>query len=187
MAELLGLDGVAGFETLSSEQRQAVLEERLAGPAPDLPPDALSTATHEALDTLRAMSDIQQTYGPRACQSYIISMSHSPADMLAVLFLARQAGLFAWAGGEGEAICRLDIVPLFEQVRELHTCGAILERLFDSPAYRAALKARGNKQQVMIGYSDSNKDGGYLASTWQTYQARRKSWLKYRRPGVWSW
>jgi phosphoenolpyruvate carboxylase len=172
-AELLGLDGVAGYETLNPEQRQALLEERLAGHTLDVPPDALSTATHDALDTLRAMFDIQQTYGPQACQTYIISMSRSPADVLALLFLARQAGLFAWAGGDSEAVCRLDIVPLFEQVHELHTCGDILERLFDSPAYRAALKARGSRQQVMIGYSDSNKDGGYLASTWQTYRAQQ--------------
>jgi phosphoenolpyruvate carboxylase len=172
VAELLGLEGVAGYETLDADGRQAVLEERLAGPAPDVPPDALSTATHEALETFRAMSDIQQTYGPQACQTYIISMTHSPADVLAVLFLARQAGLFAWRGGE-EAVCRLDIVPLFEQVHELHTCGDILRRLFDSRPYRAALRARGNRQQVMIGYSDSNKDGGYLASTWQTYRAQQ--------------
>ena len=88
-----------------------------------MPPDALSTATHEVLETFRAMADIQQTYGPQACQTYIISMTRSPADVLAVLFLARQAGLFAWDGGESKAICRLDVVPLFEQVRELHTCG----------------------------------------------------------------
>jgi len=150
-----------------------LLEERLAGPAPAIPPGALSTATHEALETFRAMVDIQETYGPQACQTYIISMTRSPADVHAVLYLARQAGMFAWDGGESNARCRLDIVPLFEQVRELHTCGDIMGRLYNSLPYSAALKARGNRQQVMIGYSDSNKDGGYLASTWQTYRAQQ--------------
>jgi phosphoenolpyruvate carboxylase len=173
VAELLGLEGFAGYETLDAEQKQAILEERLAGPAPDVPPDALSTATHEALETFRAMADIQQANGPRACRTYIISMTRSPADVLAVLFLARQAGLFAWAGGDSKAVCRLDIVPLFEQVRELRTCGVILARLFGSRPYRAALAARNDRQQVMVGYSDSNKDGGYLAATWQIYQAQQ--------------
>src|SRR5262249_5235262 len=131
VAELLGLDGVSGYETLSQEQRQAILEERLAGPAPDVPPHALSTSPHQALDTLPVMPDTQQRYGPQACPTYIISMSRSPADVLAVLYLARQAGLYSWTGGNGGAICRLDVVPLFEQMHELHTCGDILERLFD--------------------------------------------------------
>ncbi len=173
VAELLGLEGFAGYETLDAEQKQSMLEERLAGPAPDVPSDALSTATHEVLETLRAIADIQQANGPRACRTYIISMTRSPADVLALLFLARQAGLFAWSGGDSKAVCRLDIVPLFEQVRELRTCGEIMSRLYSSRPYRVALAARNDRQQVMVGYSDSNKDGGYLAATWQTYQAQQ--------------
>src|SRR4029450_4940108 len=84
-----------------------------------------------------------------------------------------EAGLYRWEGGSSEARGRLDGVPLFEQIHELQECGPIMRQLYASPAYRAALQARGNRQQAMVGYSDSNKDGGYLASTWETYNAQR--------------
>jgi phosphoenolpyruvate carboxylase len=172
VAELLGLAGVPGYAAMTSAERQAVLEERLPGPPLALPADALSPATRAALDTFRAMSDIQAQSGPAACQTYIISMCRDAADVLAVLFLAREAGLFAWAGGDAPATSRLDVVPLYETIAELRSCGAILGHLLESRAYRAALAARGDRQQVMIGYSDSNKDGGYLAASWQTYGAQ---------------
>jgi phosphoenolpyruvate carboxylase len=172
IAELFQLAGGIDYTALDAAQQQVLLESQLAGSPLALPADALSPPTRETLNTFRAMADIQRRSGPRACQTYVISMSHSPADVLAVLFLAREAGLFDWSGGAEPATCRLDIVPLFEGIEELQNCGDILTRLLQSPAYRAALAARGNRQQVMIGYSDSNKDGGYLAATWQTYRAQ---------------
>ena len=87
-------------------------------------------------------------------------------------FPSREAGLYQWAGERSRADVKLDVVPLFEQIHELEACGGIMESLYASPAYRAALEARGNRQQVMVGYSDSNKDGGYLAATWQTHNAQ---------------
>ncbi|HEX6777348.1 MAG TPA: phosphoenolpyruvate carboxylase [Ktedonobacterales bacterium] len=169
--ELLQLSGGPDYLAQDDASRQAILEEYLEGSPLSLPPEALSPLTRETLNTFRAMADIQQRNGPQACQTYIISMSRSPADVLAVLFLAREAGLFSWSGGE-TARSRLDVVPLFEEIEELQGCGDILTRLCASPPYRAALKARGSRQQVMLGYSDSNKDGGYLAATWQTYCAQ---------------
>ncbi|HEU5368025.1 MAG TPA: phosphoenolpyruvate carboxylase, partial [Ktedonobacterales bacterium] len=171
IAELLQLSEGIDYAALDEAQQQALLENHLAGSPVALPPEALSPLTRETLNTFRAVADIQRRSGARACQTYVISMSRSPADVLAVLFLAREAGLFDWSGGE-TATSRLDIVPLFEEIEELQHCGAILTRLLAIPAYRAALAARGNRQQVMIGYSDSNKDGGYLAATWQTYRAQ---------------
>jgi phosphoenolpyruvate carboxylase len=172
IAELLQLAEGIDYTALDDAQQQALLESHLAGPPVALPPEALSPLTRETLNTFRAIADIQRRSGARACQTYIISMSRSPADVLAVLFLAREAGLFDWSGGAA-ATSRLDVVPLFEGIEELQHCGAILARLLAIPAYRAALAARGNRQQVMIGYSDSNKDGGYLAATWQTYRAQQ--------------
>ncbi len=172
VAELLQLAEGIDYAALSEADQQAALERQLAGSPLALPPDALSPLTRETLNTFRAIADIQRRSGPRACQTYVISMSHAPADVLAVLFLAREAGLFDWSGDDAPAACRLDIVPLFEEIEELRACGDILTRLLDIPAYRAALAARGNRQQVMIGYSDSNKDGGYLAATWHTYRAQ---------------
>jgi phosphoenolpyruvate carboxylase len=172
VTELLGLAGVPDYAGLDEAARQALLAERLRGPPPPIPADALSPPTREVIDTFRAMHDIQQMAGPAACQTAIISMSRAPSDVLAVLFLAREAGLFAWPEDAAAPTSRLDVVPLFETITELRACGEVLGQLFAGPLYRAVLRERGDRQQVMVGYSDSNKDGGYLSATWQTYQAQ---------------
>lgn len=172
VAELLALDGEAGYSSLDEAGRRGLLESRLAQPPLAPPAEALSPETREVLDTFRAMWDIQRLVGPRGCQTAIISMARVASDVLAVLFLARETGLFHWSGPGHEADSRLDVVPLFETIDELHQCGDVLARLLDSPPYRAALRSRGDRQQVMVGYSDSNKDGGYLASTWHIYRAQ---------------
>jgi phosphoenolpyruvate carboxylase len=170
VAELLALRGVTGYATMDDAARQATLETELGDDPDPLPPDALSADTRETLDSFAAIADIQALGGPQAAQTSIISMTRTPADVLAVLLLARESGLFAWDGSTAQA--RIDVVPLFEQVAELESCGAILARLLAIPVYRAAVRARGDRQQVMVGYSDSNKDGGYLAATWSTYRAQ---------------
>ncbi len=167
-AELLGLAGVHSYLGMSEAERLSVLEERLAsGETFDVPGEALSLETREVLETFEAMGDVQRLNGPTGSQTCVVSMSRAPSDALAVLLLAREAGLV-----EG-ATCRLDVVPLFETIAELKDCGRILARMLASPPYRAAVRARGNRQQVMVGYSDSNKDGGYLAATWATYRAQQ--------------
>ena len=171
VAELLGLAGASDYLGLAESERVMALETALARGPLGLPPAALSVQTRATLETFRAARDIQQRNGPRACQTYIISMTRAASDALAVLLLAREAALFTW-DGDGPATSRLDIVPLFETIEELRACGHILEEMFTSPAYRAALRARENRQQVMIGYSDSNKDGGYLTATWETHRAQ---------------
>ncbi len=171
VAELLQLTGGPDYLALDEKSRQAILEAHLLGSALVLRPEALSSATRETLDTFRAMAEIQRQNGPTSCQTYIISMARAPSDVLAVLFLAREAGLCSWAE-DGTALCRFDVVPLFEGIAELQQCSQVLLRLLQSRVYRAALAARGNRQQVMLGYSDSTKDGGYLAATWEIYRAQ---------------
>lgn len=170
VAELLQLAGEPDYLALDEEDRQALLEAHLLRPARALRPEALSLPTRETLETFRAMAEIQRQHGPTACQTSIISMARVPSDVLAVLFLAREAGLCSWAE-DGTALSRLDVVPLFEGIHELQQCSPVLLRLLQSRVYRAALAARGNRQQVMLGYSDSTKDGGYLAAIWETYRA----------------
>ncbi len=175
VAELLGLAGASGYAARDEVARLALLEARLAGPPLAPPEAALSSETRDVLDTLRAIGAIQGQGGPAACQTYIISMCRTPSDVLAVLLLAREVGLVAvpeGGDGGGAPVSRLDIVPLFETIEELQSCGEVLARLLAHPLYRAALRSRGDRQQVMIGYSDSNKDGGYLAATWQTHRAQ---------------
>ncbi|HEU5326840.1 MAG TPA: phosphoenolpyruvate carboxylase [Thermomicrobiales bacterium] len=172
VAELLGLAGVAGYAALDEDGRLAVLAERLAGPPLGIEAAALAPETRAVLDAFGAMHDLQQLGGPYACQTYIISMCRTVSDVLAVLFLARERGLASWDAAAGALTSRLDVVPLFETIDELRACGDVLAQLLSLPLYRTALRSRGDRQQVMVGYSDSNKDGGYLAATWATYQAQ---------------
>ena len=166
--ELLAIAGVSGYLHMDEGQRMQVLEERLEANAPlAVPPEALTAQTREVLETFQAMRDIQQLNGPSGSQTCVVSMARAASDALAVLVLAREAGLL-----DGE-FARLDVVPLFETITELRDCGQILGTMLASRPYRDALRARGNRQQVMVGYSDSNKDGGYLAATWGTYRAQQ--------------
>lgn len=171
IAELFGLSGVSGYIALDELARLALLEARLADEPFARPPEVLSPRTRDILDTFTAMADIQALCGPAACRTAIISMCHAPSDVLAVLLLAREAGLVSTTT-EGTISSHLDIVPLFEEIAELQGCGETLTRLCAIPSYRAALRSRGDHQQVMVGYSDSNKDGGFLAASWQTYRAQ---------------
>jgi phosphoenolpyruvate carboxylase len=175
VAELLRLASSVPYESLDEAERVACLESALASSPVRLPPAALSPTTRQTLAIFGAIRAIQERHGPAACETVIISMCRAPSDVLAALLLAREAGLFHWRGpGEAEmgAEARIDITPLFEEVEELRHSADILEDLLRSPAYRAALRARGWRQQVMIGYSDSNKDAGYLAATWETSRAQ---------------
>jgi len=166
--ELLALVGQPGYLGLNEPERMQVLEARLALDEPfGLPPEALSAETREVLETFQAMNDIQRINGPTGAQTCVVSMSRTASDAVAVLLLAREVGLV------DHSTCRLDVVPLFETISELRDCGQILGRMLNSEPYREAVRARGNRQQVMVGYSDSNKDGGYLAATWATYRAQQ--------------
>lgn len=171
VAELFGLAGVAGYAGFGEDKRIAALEARLATEPFAHATATLTPRTRDILDTFRAMADIQALGGPAACQTAIISMCRAPSDVLAVLLLAREAGLVAMAADD-TPLSRLDVVPLFEEIAELQRCGEITARLYAIPIYRAVLRSRGDRQQIMVGYSDSNKDGGYLAATWQTYGAQ---------------
>jgi phosphoenolpyruvate carboxylase len=168
VAELLGVAGIPSYLGMSESERLGVLEERLMDESPlAVPAEALSPATREVLETFQAIGDVQRLNGPSGSQTCVVSMSHAASDALAVLFLARETGL------ADRETSHLDVVPLFETITELEHCGQILSRMLASRPYRAAVRARGDRQQVMVGYSDSNKDGGYLAATWATYRAQQ--------------
>lgn len=177
VTEVLALCGQTGTDQPTPP---AHLEAVLAQPPAGLPHDALSPETREVLDTFAAMADLQRFGGEAASRTCTISMASSVADVLTVLVLAREAGL---AAEEGPA-ARLDVVPLFETIDELRACGETLRSLLASPVYQAHLRTRGNVQQVMLGYSDSTKDGGYTASTWETYRAQSVLAQVAREAGV---
>ena len=120
------------------------------------------------------MRRAHERVGPASVESYVVSMTRGPSDLLAVLLMARDAGVSD----------RLDVVPLFETVADLHAAPATLERLFENPAYARHLAARGGAQTVMVGYSDSNKDGGYLTANWELHRAQRALAAVCRKRGV---
>ena len=119
------------------------------------------------LDVFRTVARLRPRYGARAFGPYIVSMSRSAADALAVLALARLAGCV-----DGDGRVPLDVAPLFETVADLDAAADTLRALFADPVYRAHLAARGDRQVVMLGYSDSAKDGGIVASRWALQQTQ---------------
>jgi phosphoenolpyruvate carboxylase len=118
------------------------------------------------LNVFRTLKDVQREYGEHAVGPYIISMAQGPDDVLAVLYLARQAGFIV----EGEV--PLDVAPLFETVDDLQTAGPTLKTMLSDTLYREHLKARGDVQYVMLGYSDSGKDSGIAAARWALFRAQ---------------
>jgi phosphoenolpyruvate carboxylase len=126
--------------------------------------------SRSTLDVFRAVAALRPRYGEHAFGPYIISMSRSAADALSVLALARIAGCVEQSGGS--QIVPIEIAPLFETVDDLDAAADTLRALFADPLYREHLAARGNRQVVMLGYSDSAKDGGLLASRWALQQTQ---------------
>jgi phosphoenolpyruvate carboxylase len=148
------------WPTLAPEERLSQLRDLLArdqGPTGTL--DALGRRT---LGVFEAIARARHKYGGRSIGEYIVSGAQGPGDVLAVLLLARWADITDKRTGE----CPLDVAPFLESIAALEHAGDVLRSLHDEPAYRQHLAARGNRQQVVIGYSDTNKEGGIAASRW---------------------
>jgi len=143
----------------------------------DAPVQADAEAAAPTLAVFRTVRELRAQFGEHAFGPYIISMSRTAADALAVLALARIAGCVEDAtsdngDGDGKARVPLDVAPLFETVADLEAATDVMRALFDDPVYRRHLRARGDRQTVMLGYSDSAKDGGLLASRWALQRAQ---------------
>jgi phosphoenolpyruvate carboxylase len=152
------------YADLPEDARAELVTREIMGGRPLVPHRLdFSEATNETLELFRLTRKAHERVGPAAIGTYIVSMTRGPSDLLAVLLMARDAGV-----SDG-----LDVVPLFETVADLHAAPATLERLFQNPIYARHLQARGGRQTVMIGYSDSNKDGGYLTANWELHLAQR--------------
>lgn len=143
---------------------------------------ALEGADAETLGLFALVREARRSADRDAIGSFVLSMSKSAADVLGVYLLAKEAGLFA----DLEAIetCTLPIVPLFESIEDLRAAPAIMRELLAVPMVRRSVRAQGGVQEVMIGYSDSNKDGGFLASNWELYKAQVRLTRLGRELGV---
>jgi len=159
------------YAELDEQQRRDQLSESIA--LSELPPlnlGRLSADTAETLRTFLLQARLRKEISPRAFGTYVISMTHNASHVLEVMFLGRLAGLLGQF--EDQWFCDLQVSPLFETIEDLQHIEEVLSALLDNPVYTSLLKASGNIQEVMLGYSDSCKDGGILASNWSLYQAQ---------------
>jgi len=116
----------------------------------------------------------QEEFGQNAISTYIISNSQGISDILEVLFLAQMNNLYVFSSFHRQTLSRIDIVPLFETIKDLKESPHLMDRLYQTDIYKGQLDARGKNQEVMIGFSDSNKDGGMLTAAWELHQAQQK-------------
>ena len=168
--ELLKYYGIAeNYAELPEEEKVALLSREIDNPRPFFPADArrFSEITQRVIATWRMIAEAHKTYGPIVIDTVIASMCQYPSDVLTMQLLANEVGV----------LDDLELVPLFETIDDLYNGSEIMEVLFKTPIYWKHLETRGRRrgphQQIMIGYSDSGKDGGYLTSNWHLYRAQQ--------------
>lgn len=166
--ELLAVAGVTpSYAALPEEQKIECLLAEIAHPRPLVAPGWKGSGrTENVRGTYRLIREVRERFGTQTIQTTIVSMTHALSDWLEPVLLAKEAGLAPW-GAEA-----LDYVPLFETVDDLESAPELLTRWLELPGVRDHLQARDGVQEVMLGYSDSSKDGGYLAANWSVYRAQ---------------
>jgi phosphoenolpyruvate carboxylase len=171
----------SSYRTLDDAGRVALLLEELATPRLLVSPFLdYSEETTSELAILREAAEAHRRYGRNAVPNYVISKADSVSDVLEVALLLKEVGLMQ---PDDQALA-LSISPLFETIADLQAAGRIMDALLDLPAYQKLLKSRGGEQEVMLGYSDSNKDGGYITSGWELYKAEIELVKVFRKHGV---
>ncbi|MCW2635256.1 MAG: ppc, partial [Blastococcus sp.] len=185
VGELLAWAGVCeDYAALDEAARVELLAGELTMRRPLVRPDAeLSETARGELDVVRAAAQQIAVLGPRTIPNYVISMCESVSDVLEVAVLLKEVGLLD-PGAENGPTCPVGISPLFETIDDLKGAGATLAAMLDQPLYRSLVATRGDAQEVMLGYSDSNKDGGYLAANWALYRAELELVETARAAGI---
>ena len=181
VAELLAAVGVeANYLALEEPARVALLGRELATPRPLVSQHLVySEKTRSELTILRTAAELHGLYGAAALPHYIISKAASVSDLLEVALLLKEVGLFTLDKG-----LAMDVIPLFETIADLENARSVMRAAFALPAYRRWVAGRGEVQEVMLGYSDSNKDGGYLTANWALNKAQRALVEVHRDAGV---
>jgi phosphoenolpyruvate carboxylase len=191
-----GLGVEKDYSRMSEPERAQWLTEELTTPRPLVATDArYSAETTETLNVFRVARRALEEINPNAIRTYIVSMTQEASDLLAVLVLAKQAGLGETGrrgdgatgrrgDGEKNPQSSISVAPLFETIDDLRRAPDVMRGLFENAVYRRLLESQGNLQEVMIGYSDSSKDGGILTSSWELYKAQERLWQVAREHGV---
>jgi phosphoenolpyruvate carboxylase len=184
VAELLAWAGVhPNYASLSEDERVNILAEELSTRRPLIGErEQLSELARKELAIISAAARAVDIYGPPSVPNYIISMCRSVSDLLEAGLLLKECGLLD--ASEDEPHCPVGIVPLFETIDDLHRGASILEAALDLPVYRRIVRTRCDSQEVMLGYSDSNKDGGYLTANWALYRAELDLVESARKTGI---
>jgi len=174
--------GKANYKDLDEAARREVLLAALQSDKALL--SDLKQYSDVALSELRIMqaaADIHQRFGRAALPNHIISMTKTVSDMLELALMLQQVKLLE---GSDTSALHINIIPLFETIEDLRGCGVIMDELFATPYYRKLLRSRGDTQEVMLGYSDSNKDGGYLTANWELYKAELELVKVFEKHGI---
>lgn len=171
VAELLSHLGI-DYLSLDEQARIKLLADQIASPVIiDTMHLSLSERTQEVLSVFHVMRRMRDDISPRAFGQYVISMTHHASHVMEVMFLAHQAGL---AGTQaGVPYCHIQVSPLFETIEDLQHIVRVMTDLLENPTYRELVRSAGNLQEIMLGYSDSCKDGGIVASAWNLYRAQK--------------
>ena len=158
----------AGYIKLSHEEKFQILSQELSS-STAIDSSKLDAPAKKTLDTFIAINDLIEKFGPEVIETYIVSMTKGADDLLAATVIGRYAGLVDLS--KKKAL--IGFAPLLETVAELRAAGEILEKLLADPNYRELVRLRGDAQEVMLGYSDSNKDAGIATSQWEIHRAQR--------------
>ena len=175
LSQLIG----GNYLQLSHDEKFTLLTKYLAA-TESFDAKKLDAPAQKTLNTFTAIADLIERFGPEVIETNIVSMTKGADDLIAATVLGKQAGLVNLATG----VAKIGFAPLLETVAELRAAGEILEKLLSDPAYRALVKLRGDLQEVMLGYSDSNKDAGIATSQWEIHRAQRKLRDVAKRHGV---
>ncbi|MFQ5470477.1 MAG: phosphoenolpyruvate carboxylase [Gammaproteobacteria bacterium] len=174
VSELLGKqENSIDYNQLNEDGRLEILSHAIADNKLTINDSELSEQTLETLEVFNVMTHMRKQISPRAFGSYVISMTHTASHVMEVLLLARQADLLG-KNDNGKWFCNLRVSPLFETVEDLAHIEPVMNKLFNNSLYADLLESSGNLQEIMLGYSDSCKDGGILASSWNLYKAQQR-------------
>lgn len=183
VCELFEHAGLEDYRALDEASRRQVLLRELMGGRPlKSPYFNYSEDTAKELAIHQAGTQIHADYGAQALPNYIISNTAEMSDLLEVALLMKECGLVRIENDAPHGA--VNIIPLFETIEDLRECGRVMDELFSLPWYKQLLQSRDNVQEVMLGYSDSNKDGGYLTSNWELYKAELTLVEVFRKHGV---
>ena len=168
MTEVLHKLGIVdNYGALSEEEKIPVLVKLLEDQRPLTSHHIeYSASTRECLNVFEVIAEAQKEFGINCISSYLISMAEAVSDVLEVMVFAKEVGLFR-IDENGEVTATIQAAPLFETIDDLHAAPAIMKRLLEIPVYRKAVAARGDMHEIMLGYSDGNKDGGVVTANWE--------------------